>query len=571
MPKKIWNIRDIESYLDVVYLADSIKFPEPIAKILILRGISTYNQAKSFFRPSLNALHNPYLMFQMDIAVNRVIKAISEHERILIYGDYDVDGTCSTALMLMFLRELGADVEFYIPNRITEGYGVSELGIEAAKQTDTKLMITVDCGITAVSELSLAKKLDIDVIICDHHQPKDVLPDVLAILDPLHPECKYPFKYLSGAGVAFKLAQGVSEKIGNRELPYKYLDLVALAGAADIVPITDENRILVKYGLDLINSNPRPGIKALLEKSYIKPGKLSSGQIVFTLAPRINAVGRLGNANSAVQLLMTESEKEAYTLAEILESDNRERRKIDEDTLSSAISIIEEKIDLDDSLCIVLHEEGWHPGVIGIVASRIVEKFYRPTIMLTTIDGVAKGSARSISDFNIYEALKECEDLLLHFGGHKAAAGLAVELDKLEEFRFKLNSIVREKMNFTAPIQKVDIDVKIKLSEITTRFVSLIDLFAPFGPANPRPVFLTEEVEIIERSIRINPRSIAFTVKQNGCNNVFDCIVFDVNFQDIITTKNRRFDMVYFIDFSEKSGKIITILKVKDIKFSEIL
>ena len=284
-------------------------------------------------------------------------------------------------------------------------------------------MITVDCGITAIEETKYANSLGIDVIICDHHQPKEELPDAVAVFDPLKPGCNYPFKYLSGAGVAFKLAQGVCERIGKRDLPLKYLDLVALAGAADIVPLTDENRVLVNEGLNQINSNPRSAIKALIERSGLYPGQLNSGQVVFTIAPRINAVGRLGDAERAVNLLITNSEKEAVELAEILESENYERRKIDVDTFDEACEQVEDKIDLENELAIVLHNDNWHPGVIGIVASRLVEKYYRPTVLLATIDGVAKGSARSISNFNIYEALQKCEEHLIHFGGHQAAAG----------------------------------------------------------------------------------------------------------------------------------------------------
>ncbi len=410
MLNKRWKIREVEDDKSLKALADSLNISEVLAKLLFLREIKTFSQAKFFFRPTIESLHNPFLMNGMEAATKRVIRALTENQPICIYGDYDVDGTCSTALLYMFLKELGANVEFYIPRRLNEGYGLSIDGVDAIKElNNARLLITVDCGITAIEETEYANKLGMDVIICDHHQPKDELPKALAVLDPLKPQCNYPFNYLSGAGVAFKLAQGISEIIGKRELPLKYLDLVALAGAADIVPLMDENRILVKEGLESINNNPRPGIQALIESSSLQLGNLNSGQVVFTLAPRINAVGRLGDAKRAVELLITNSIETARNLAKVLETENYERRKIDVDTFDNALQLVENSIDFDNELAIVLHQEEWHPGVIGIVASRLVEKYYRPTIMLTTIDGIAKGSARSITNFNIYDALQKCD------------------------------------------------------------------------------------------------------------------------------------------------------------------
>jgi len=506
----------------------------------------------------------------MEKATTRVIDALTCNENIVVYGDYDVDGTCSTALLYMFLKELGAKVTYYIPNRIKEGYGISQLGIDFAKNNNNSLMISVDCGITAIEETDYANQIGIDLIICDHHQPKDELPKAYSILDPLKPGCDYPFKFLSGAGVAFKLAQGISERIGQRGLPLKYLDLVALAGAADIVPLVDENRILVKEGLVLINNDPRPGVRALINKSGMEPGNLSSGNIVFTLAPRINAVGRLGDAHIAVELLISNDEKKAEEIASILESENKERRKIDEDTLNEAISVVESNLNLEDELAIVLHEEGWHPGVIGIVASRLVEKYYRPTVMLTTIEGVAKGSARSISNFNIYEALKECEELLVHFGGHQAAAGVAVEVDKINEFREKFNRVVREKLNNEYPLPQLDIDSKIRLSEITPKFLRIIDQFTPFGPMNMRPAFLAEEVEISSYIKVAGGRHLIFAVRQKGCDRVFDCVAFEMSeYADKLSGNDTLIDIVFTIDHMRREGRIFPQLKIKDLKIKD--
>jgi len=571
MLNKRWKIREVEDINSLKDLADSLNISEVLAKLLFLREIKTFTQAKHFFRPSLDSLHDPYLMHGMENATKRVIQALTENHPICIYGDYDVDGTCATALLYMFLKELGANVDFYIPRRLNEGYGLSKEGIDAIKSNyNAKLLITVDCGITAIEETDYANQLGMDVIICDHHQPKEELPEALAVLDPLKPECQYPFDYLSGAGVAFKLAQGVAEKIGRREMPLKYLDLVALAAAADIVPLTDENRVLVKEGLDKVNTDPRPGILALIESSSLQPGNLNSGQVVFTIAPRINAVGRLGDARRAVELLITDSVEEARTLAKVLESENYERRKIDVDTFDNALQLVENSIDFDNELAIVLHQEEWHPGVIGIVASRLVEKYYRPTIMLTTIDGIAKGSARSITNFNIYEALQKCEDILLHFGGHQAAAGLAVELDKLQEFKDKFNQIVKESINEEDLLPEVIIDAKIRFSDITPKFLRILDQFAPFGPENMRPVFLTENVELINTPRIVGNNHIMATFKQNKSDKVFDAIGFNMGeYLDLNLKKNIKLDIVYTIDKTVRDSRTYPQLRLKDIRLSE--
>jgi single-stranded-DNA-specific exonuclease len=566
MLKKRWKIKDVEDTYIVKSLADILNISEVLSSLLILRNIKNFNQAKNFFRPSLDSLNDPFLMDGMETATYRLIKALTENQLICIYGDYDVDGTCSTALLYLFLKELGANVEFYIPQRLTEGYGLSQSGIDNVKSKGTSLLITVDCGITAIEETRYANKLDIDVVICDHHQPKDEIPCALAVLDPLKPNCNYPFKYLSGAGVAFKLAQGVAERIGKRDLPLQYLDLVAMAGAADIVPLIEENRVLVKEGLIMINTNPRPGVEALIESSNMVPGSLTSGQIVFTIAPRINAVGRLGDAQRAVELLITKDKNRAMELAKVLETENYQRRKIDEDTYDSALDIVENSLDLNEDTAIILHREKWHPGVIGIVASRLVEKYYRPTIMLTTVDGIAKGSARSISNFNIYEALKKCEDLLIHFGGHQAAAGLAVEVEKIDEFRSKFNQIVKESVNKNDLLPEIHIDSKLKFSEISPKFLKIIEQFAPFGPGNMRPVFLSEDIEIVNTPRIVGMNHLLLSLKQNSCDKVFDCIGF--NMADCLETIKScsSFDVVYTIDKSVRDGRTFPQFKLKDIK-----
>ncbi len=570
MPEKRWKIREVVDDYTTRSLADSLNISEVLARLLVLRDIRTFTQARNFFRPTVESINDPFLMDGMEPATYRVIQALTENELITIYGDYDVDGTCSTALLYLFLKELDANVEYYIPKRLTEGYGISAAGVEHIKSRGTSLMIAVDCGITAIEETELVNKLGMDLIICDHHQPKEQIPNAYAVLDPLKPVCNYPFKYLSGAGIAFKLAQGVSERIGKRDLPMQYLDLVALAAAADIVPLIDENRTLVSEGIKIINDNPRPGVEALIAKSNIHPGNLNTGQIVFTLAPRINAVGRLGDAERAVQLMITKDKAEALKLAQVLETENYERRKIDVDTFDNALQLVESTIDLKEELSIILHQEAWHPGVIGIVASRLVEKYYRPTIMLTTVDGIAKGSARSISNFNIYEALKKCEDLLIHFGGHQAAAGLAVEVDKIEEFKTKFNQIVRETVTEADLFPEVYIDSKLKFSEITPKFLRIIDMFSPFGPGNMRPLFLSEEVSVSGTPRIVGNDHLLIALKQNGCEKVFDCIGFNMgSYCNIARREGQLLDVVYSIDKSVRDGRVFPQFKIKDLKVIE--
>ncbi len=570
MIKKCWKLREAPDDKSVLALADSLNVSHALAILLIQRGITNFFEAKSFFRPSLDSIHDPNLMNGMIEASHRVIAAMTNNEKICVYGDYDVDGTCSAALMYLFLKELGANVRTYIPNRLTEGYGMSTQSIDYLKEQGIKLIISVDCGITAVDEIDHANTLGIDTVVCDHHQPKEQLPKAYAILDPIKPGCYYPFKHLSGAGVAFKLAWAIGDRIGKKEMALKYLDLVALAGAADIVPLVDENRILVKEGLALINSNPRPGVAELIKCARMEPGTLTAGQIVFTIAPRVNAVGRLGDANRAVELFTTDDPSKAFELAQVLENENIKRRTIDEATFSHAMDIVESSVDFDVDFGIVLHDNDWHPGVIGIVASRLVEKFHRPTVMLTTIDGVAKGSARSIPGFNIYEALQSCEDLLLQFGGHEAAAGLAVDLEKLDQFRNRFNSILKNCMKEEDILPELSVDVKISFSEISPKFIRILDQFAPFGPGNMRPVFLSEGVALVYPPRIVGTNHIVTSFKQNGNEKVFDAIGFNLgHFADKIDKDKNLVDIVYTIETVTKDGKAFPQIRIKDMQVKE--
>jgi single-stranded-DNA-specific exonuclease len=390
------------------------------------------------------------------------------------------------------------------------------------------------------------------------------------VLDPIKPGCDYPYKYLSGAGVAFKLARAVSDRVGRKDVVLEYLDLVAIAAAADIVPLTDENRVLVKKGMELINENPRPGVLALMHKAKKEVGSLTAGQIVFTIAPRINAVGRMGDAKRAVDLFVAEDMTEAQRIAQILEDENYQRRKIDEMTFSHAISIIEEKIDLENDVAIIVHVDEWHPGVIGIVASRVVERYFRPAIMLSTIDGVAKGSARSISGFNIYETLEECEDLLIQFGGHEAAAGVAIEIENIPEFRTRFNTLLKEKMQGKSITPELKIDVKISLSDITPKFVRVLDQFAPFGPGNMRPVFMAENVKLGNHPRIVGRNHLLTTLKQDGGDKVFDAIGFNLGYYaDVIAKDRDLIDIVFTIEKITRNGVSYPQIRLKDIKVKE--
>jgi single-stranded-DNA-specific exonuclease len=565
-----WKLAATPDPSKVRKLVEALGVPDPIGEILVNRDIDTFEKARNYFRPSLDLLNDPFLMDGMEQAVGRVSRAIENRESILVFGDYDVDGTNGAAMLYLFLKSVSdsdATIHFHIPDRLKEGYGISAHGIELARQLGSTLLISVDCGITAVEQVEHARSLGVDVVICDHHEPSDHIPDALAVLDPLKPTCSYPFKYLSGCGVAFKFIQGLAKRLRREDLPYDYLDFVSLASTADIVPLVEENRTLVKLGLDQINLNPRPGIRALIEISGLKLGQVGTGQVVFVLAPRINAVGRLGDARRAVELLTCTEEDRARELAKVLEEENQNRRKIDEETFTQAQLLVEQYLDLDNDAAIILHQEQWHPGVVGIVASRLVEKYYRPTVMMTTVDGIAKGSARSVAGFDIYQALKKVEDKLLQFGGHKYAAGLAVDLARLDEFREAFNAVVNELLTEELRTPQVHIDTKLDLKDISPKFVRLLNQFAPFGPGNMRPVFLSKDVEVVGSPRIVGKDHLRFKVRQNGV--VLDSIGFNLGkYMPDLNTGRKDLQMVYSVEESEWNGETYPQLKVKDLKWS---
>lgn len=553
-------------------LAREISVPESIARILLFRGIDDYDKAKAYFRPNLDNLHDPFLMGGMEIAVTRIIDGIQRGEKFFVFGDYDVDGTNGASMLYLFLKEMGATVEFYTPDRIKEGYGISRQGIDRASEDGVKVFLAIDCGITAIDQVEYAKGRGMDVIICDHHEPGDVLPGALAVLDPIIPNDAYPFKSLCGCGVGFKLVQAVARRMGKESVVFSYLDFVTLASTADIVPLVGENRILTRLGLEAINANPRPGIRALIDVAGLKPGQITTGQIVFVLAPRINAVGRLGDAMRAVRLLTCTDPDEAMELARVLEEENKNRRKIDEDTFAEAQLLAESLFNLETDAALVLHEEHWHPGVVGIVASRMVEKYYKPSIMMATVDGVAKGSARSISGFDVYQALKRCEEKIIQFGGHKYAAGLTVELARLDEFRDAFNQAVREMMTEELRTPEIKIEVEISLTDITPRFMRILREFAPFGPGNMRPVFLARHLEVVGSPRIVGKNHLRFKVRQNG--TIIDAIGFGLgDLLPRVPTGRGDLECVFTVEENDwnslpgtRQGDPIPQLKIKDLR-----
>jgi single-stranded-DNA-specific exonuclease len=553
-------------------LSDELTVSPILSEILVRRGIDTFDRAKSFFRPSLDDLHDPFLMDGMEQAVGRIVRAITNKEKLLVYGDYDVDGTNGAALLWTFLNSVHASVEYFIPDRIKDGYGLSVSGVERAHERGIQLLVSVDCGITAVKPVERARELGLDVIVCDHHEPGDHIPAAYAVLDPLKPTCKYPYKTLCGCSVAFKLIQALSQHPAIHPLVEtegqsldRYLDFVTLATTADIVNLTGENRVLVKLGLEHLNTNPRPGVHALIESSGLRLGNITAGQIVFVLAPRINAVGRLGDATRAVELLTSDSYTVALERARVFEEENKNRRKIDEDTFIEAQQIVEKFLDVDNQGAIILHQETWHPGVIGIVASRLVERYYRPTIMMTTVDGVAKGSARSVAGFDIYQALKRCEDKLVQFGGHKYAAGLSVELDRLDEFKEAFNVVAKEILTTELLTPEIRIDAEIPLREITPKFVRVLSQFAPFGPGNMRPVFVARNVELYGTPRIVGNNHLKFKVRENG--QVFDAIGFNLGAMiEKLMHGRKTLDIAFSLDEGEYAGESVPQLKIRDLK-----
>ncbi|MDZ7716665.1 MAG: single-stranded-DNA-specific exonuclease RecJ [Balneolaceae bacterium] len=562
-----WTYAKPDKEETIPIIKEELGIPKKIAYLLSLRGIESYEQAKTFFRPNLSLIHDPFLMKDMDKATARLAKAIRSGEKILVYGDYDVDGTTATSIMYIFLKDFGVDVDFYIPHRFKEGYGINPEGIDYAEKIGAGLIISVDCGITAVQETEVARKKGIDLIICDHHNVSDEIPNAIAVLDPKREDCTYPFDGLSGAGVGFKLVQGTLQKLGlGEQVAYKFLDLVAISIASDIVPIVDENRVLMREGLKLINSEPRIGVKALLDLINIDVGTVTTSSIVFSVGPRINAAGRMGDASKAVKLLISETPDEARASAHELESINIKRREKDSKTMEEAQHMVDEDYNLDKISTMVLHSPNWHLGVIGIVASRLVDAYHRPAIMLSTVDGKVKGSARSIQGFNIYEALKECEDLLEQFGGHEFAAGLTIKKENLSAFRKRINKIAAGDLSDQDFEPELRIDCNLDLSDVDMRFWKLLSQFEPFGPGNLRPNFVSRGVRVVGVPTIVGSGHLKMKVAQNGSGS-FDVIGFNMHeYLPIIrNSEDKGLDIAYSLEENYWNGRRTLQIRLRDI------
>ncbi|MCA0445423.1 MAG: single-stranded-DNA-specific exonuclease RecJ [Bacteroidetes bacterium] len=562
-----WTFLNHIAETDLKLFAEQLNVTETLARILMNRGIVTFDTARDFFRPSTDQLYDPFLMKDMDVAVERLVRAYQDGDKIMIYGDYDVDGTTGTALLYSYFRDIKANVSYYINDRIKEGYGIARSGIDHAHSMGVKIIISVDCGITAVSQAEYCREKGIDLIICDHHTVGDNVPKALAILNPKRPDCNYPFKDLCGCGVGFKLTQGVSKALGiDPSIAERYMDLVGVAVAADIVPLIDENRTITRLGLDIIQQSPRPCWIAMEKKTGLTLDRVNSSQIVFSIGPRINAVGRLGDAKRAVQMMVAETVAEAADYASVLESENTNRKTIDEDNYMDAGIVAEKFLRENSGLSIVLHNEKWHPGVIGIVASRLVEKHYRPAVMMTTIEGVAKGSARSIPGFDVYEAIKACEEFVIQFGGHKYAAGLSVKLENIPAFQAKFDEVVKQTLTADLLSPEIQIDSQIDFSEITDKFWKVLRQFQPHGPDNLRPVFYSDDVEIIGYPSVVGKGHLKFKAKQKG-SPIFDVIGYNMeSYYTAAVNSGKALHMVYSINENVWNGQTQLQLQLKDLK-----
>jgi single-stranded-DNA-specific exonuclease len=548
-------------------LFKELKIHPVLCNILVQRGIETYEAAKDFFRPQLSGLHDPFLMKDMEKAVERILKAFSVNEKILVFGDYDVDGTTAVACMYRFLRTQYPLTGFYIPHRYREGYGVSKAGIDYAHENGYTLIISLDCGIKSVELIQYAKELGIDFIVCDHHLPDETLPAAVAILNPKQKDCKYPFKELCGCGVGFKLITALCQKLHLPEaVTFENLDLVATAIAADIVSLTGENRVLAYYGLKKANTNPNLGIKALSYLSGFNK-ELHINNLVFIIAPRVNAAGRMDDARKAVQMFVAETYEEALSWAEQLHADNTSRKEADSNITEEALAIIERDELLIKRRSTVLYQPHWHKGVVGIVASRLIDHYYRPTIILTQSGDYVAGSARSVSGFNVYEAIHQCKELLLGYGGHFYAAGMTLETDKVDAFCQKFEEVVQATIHPELLIPEIVIDAEIALPDIKKPFYDILCQMEPFGPDNLRPTFLAKRVFDTGWSKIVKEAHIRFVLHQNGVR--INGIGFNMADKMPLLDKNQPIDIVFKIDENEWNGEKSLQLKVIDFRLSE--
>ncbi len=550
-------------------LANELSISPILAQLLIQRGITSFDEARSFFRPDLDNLHNPFLMKDMDLAVERLTKALRRNEKILIYGDYDVDGTTSVSLVYRFLIKIYSNLDFYIPDRYNEGYGISIKGIEFAKENGFSLIIALDCGIKAVEKIKYAKSLGIDFIICDHHNPDVELPPAIAVLDPKRDDCDYPYKHLSGCGVGFKFMQAFSQA---NDIDFEHLspmlDLVALSIASDIVPITGENRILAYYGLKQINANPSIGVKAIIDVCGLKDREITISDIVFKIGPRINASGRMKLASEAVELLVSKDYEFALSRSSTINMYNNDRKDLDKSITDDAISLIKNDESYTDRKSIVVFNPDWHKGVIGIVASRLSEEYYKPSIVLTESNGFASGSARSVADFDLYKAVESCKDLLENFGGHMYAAGLTMKVENVEEFSRRFEEYVAENIEEHQTYPQIDIDAVLEFKDITPKFFRVLKQFGPFGPGNMKPIFETKRVFDYgsSRLVGKDQEHLKMELTDSSSENVMNGIAFRMHeFNDHLKALN-PLDICYTLEENTFNNNTTLQLMIRDIK-----
>jgi single-stranded-DNA-specific exonuclease len=560
-----WTLKPNPEADKLASLQKALQVDEVVAKLLLQRGIETYEEAKLFFRPSLDHLHDPFLMKDMDRAVSRIEQALNNNENILVFGDYDVDGTSSVALMSTYLKTRTEQVATYIPDRYDEGYGVSIKGIDFAQDNDFSLIIALDCGVKAIDKVAYANEKGIDFIICDHHRPGKELPDAIAVLDPKRDDCKYPFKELCGCGVGFKLIQALAFKEGKDvEDLIEYLDLVATAIGADIVPIVGENRVLAYLGLEVINTNPRPGIQAIINQ--VKIDILTITDVVFIVAPRINAAGRMKHGNYAVTLLSETDFELAETYAEEIEDFNTDRREADQRITEEALQQIENNKEHEGYTTVVYHET-WHKGVIGIVASRLIETYYRPTLVFTKSGDKLAASARSVSGFDVYNALEACSEHIEQFGGHKYAAGLTLKEENYEAFKQAFEDEVSRTIDKHLLIPEIKVDLKIDLHQVDNKLWRILCQFAPFGPGNMTPIFMTENLKDTGygKCVGEDDKHLRITVTQTGREKLV-CIGFNLGDRLSLIKDNKLFKAVYSIDENHWQGNTSLQLKLRDIR-----
>lgn len=568
--EKRWVINEPGDEETVGALMESLGVDRVIANLLVQRGITTFDMAKAFFRPSLDDLHDPFLMKDMTKAVDRLVIAMEKQERVMVYGDYDVDGTTSVALVYTYLKSHFDFIDYYIPDRYSEGYGISKTGIDYAAENNISLVIALDCGIKAIEKIAYASEKGVDFIICDHHTPDENLPNAVAVLDPKRSDCEYPCDVLSGCGVGFKLMQGLAiRKKWQFETLIPLLDLLAVSIASDIVPITGENRVLTYFGLKRLNEKPRLGLKTILKLAGVSKD-LSVNDIVFKIGPRINAAGRIQSGNHAVQLLIAEREEAATLIGDTINGLNEDRKELDHNITDEALERVAKSKTLLEKKSTVLFDRNWHKGVIGIVASRMIETYYKPTVILTESNGFATGSARSVDGFDLYNAISACSDLLENFGGHKYAAGLTMKIENVSAFQQRFEEYVCENITDDMLVPQIKVDASIKLSDITPKFFRVLKQFEPFGPKNMTPVFISEKVVDYgySRPVGRNKEHLKLSVVDDiREGDVKGGIAFSMGNLYSKISSGSPFDVCYSVQENEYMGKVETQLMVRDIKF----